>query len=144
MSAIDPRQVLRQPAPVRAAERPRGPLHLLWARRKRESDQGEGRPLTPSVCRADSQTDCQRQDKGTGGSAGYGFVKFQDRGNAEAALKALNGKAYLGQELRVNWALPNGTKEDTSAHFHIFVGDLGCDVTDAQLHSSFSAVGQCS
>ncbi|GAX72653.1 hypothetical protein CEUSTIGMA_g109.t1 [Chlamydomonas eustigma] len=84
------------------------------------------------------------KDKGTGSSAGYGFVKFSERAFAEAALKALNGRSYLGQDLRVNWALPNNHKEDTSHHFHIFVGDLSCDVTDAILFHTFSGVGQCS
>ena len=84
------------------------------------------------------------QDKGSGSNAGYGFVKFSDRCIAEAALQALNGKNYLGQELRVNWALPNNHKEDTSHHFHIFVGDLGSEVTDAMLYNAFCSVGQCS
>ena len=86
------------------------------------------------------------QDKTSGSSAGYGFVKFRDRPTAESALQALNGKAYLGlgQELRVNWALPNNHKEDTSHHFHVFVGDLGNEVTDAVLYNTFCTVGQCS
>ena len=84
------------------------------------------------------------QDKGSGSSAGYGFVKFADRCVAEAALQALNGKNYLGQELRVNWALPNNHKEDTSHHSHIFVGDLGSEVTDAMLYNTFCTIGQCS
>jgi RNA recognition motif-containing protein len=53
------------------------------------------------------------QDKITGNSAGYGFVKFWDRSFAESALQALNGKVYLGQEMRVNWAFPDHHKEDT-------------------------------
>mmetsp|Transcript_39058 Transcript_39058/g.86881 ORF Transcript_39058/g.86881 Transcript_39058/m.86881 type:complete len:464 (+) Transcript_39058:198-1589(+) len=84
------------------------------------------------------------KDKTTNTSAGYGFVKFMDRRAAEAALQALNGKGYLGQELRVNWALPKNHKEDTTQHFHIFVGDLGSDVTDAILYNTFCTVGQCS
>ena len=85
------------------------------------------------------------QDKSTGTSAGYGFVRFSDRKCAEAALQALNGKGYLGHELRVNWALPTNHKDsDTSTHSHIFVGDLGADVTDAMLYNAFCSVGQCS
>ena len=84
------------------------------------------------------------QDKATGASAGYGFVKFTDKKKAEAALQALNGQVYLGEELRVNWALPNNHKEDTSYHYHIFVGDLGSDVTDAVLYNTFCTIGQCS
>jgi len=84
------------------------------------------------------------QDKASGTCAGYGFVRFAERRSAEAALQALNGKGYLGQELRVNWALPNNHKEDTSHHYHVFVGDLGSDVTDAVLYNTFCIVGQCS
>ncbi|GAX72652.1 hypothetical protein CEUSTIGMA_g108.t1 [Chlamydomonas eustigma] len=84
------------------------------------------------------------KDKITGNSAGYGFVKFWDRSFAESALQALNGKMYLGQEMRVNWAFPDHHKEDTSQHFHIFVGDLGSEVTDSALHNAFCAHWQCS
>lgn len=84
------------------------------------------------------------KDKSSGSCAGYGFVRFEERSSAEAALQALNGKGYLGQELRVNWALPNNHKEDTSHHYHVFVGDLGSDVTDAALYNTFCIVGQCS
>ena len=37
------------------------------------------------------------QEKVTGRSAGYGFVKYKDRAAAEAALTTLHGKALLGQ-----------------------------------------------
>jgi hypothetical protein len=50
----------------------------------------------------------------------------------------------MGQELRVHWALPHRHKEGTSHLHHLFVGDLGSDVTEAQLYNAFSCVGQCS
>lgn len=84
------------------------------------------------------------KDKATGASAGYGFVRFMDRRQADQALQALNGKLYLGQELRCNWALQSHQKEDTSHHFHIFVGDLGQEVTDAVLYAAFNSLPGCS
>ncbi|KAG1655676.1 hypothetical protein FOA52_011804 [Chlamydomonas sp. UWO 241] len=84
------------------------------------------------------------KDRASGVSAGYGFVKFANKEDAEAALQTLNGTTLMGLELRVNWALPNSHKEDTGMHYHVFVGDLGSDVSDAMLYNAFCAVGQCS
>jgi nucleolysin TIA-1/TIAR len=93
----------------------------------------------------DVACDLSTQDKLRGTSAGYGFVRFATKDTAEQALQSLNGKEYLGMELRVNWALPNHHKEDTGTHFHIFVGDLGSEVTDAALFAAFAELGvQCS
>jgi nucleolysin TIA-1/TIAR len=50
------------------------------------------------------------------------------------------------QEIRVNWAYQsnNTNKEDTSNHFHIFVGDLSNEVNDEILLQAFSAFGSVS
>ena len=50
------------------------------------------------------------------------------------------------QEIRVNWAYQSNSssKEDTSNHFHIFVGDLSNEVNDEVLNSAFSAFGSVS
>lgn len=50
------------------------------------------------------------------------------------------------QEIRVNWAYQSnsGNKEDTSNHFHIFVGDLSNEVNDEILLQAFSAFGSVS
>ena len=50
------------------------------------------------------------------------------------------------QEIRVNWAYQsnNSSKEDTSGHFHIFVGDLSNEVNDEVLLQAFSAFGSVS
>lgn len=52
----------------------------------------------------------------------------------------------LVQEIRVNWAYQSNSssKEDTSNHFHIFVGDLSNEVNDEVLLQAFSAFGQVS
>ncbi|KAK5150826.1 hypothetical protein LTR04_006738 [Oleoguttula sp. CCFEE 6159] len=49
-------------------------------------------------------------------------------------------------EIRVNWAYQSNSasKEDTSNHFHIFVGDLSNEVNDEVLLQAFSAFGNVS
>ena len=85
------------------------------------------------------QTSNTQQDKATGLGAGYGFVRYADRRCAGVALQHLSGKLLLGREMRVSWALQPRPREDTSAHHHVFVGDLGQDVTDAALFAAFAA-----
>lgn len=57
-------------------------------------------------------------------------------------------KAYANskQEIRVNWAYQSntGSKEDTSGHFHLFVGDLSNEVNDEVLTQAFSTFGTVS
>ena len=48
------------------------------------------------------------------------------------------------QEVRVNWAFQKDQREDTTAHFHIFVGDLSSEVTDRMLLDTFQSCGGCS
>ncbi|PRW50946.1 oligouridylate-binding 1-like [Chlorella sorokiniana] len=84
------------------------------------------------------------KDKATGVSAGYGFAKFTDTASAQAALDKVNKTILFGQEARVNWAFQKEQKEEVANHFHVFVGDLSSDVTDAMLHAAFSACPGCS
>jgi nucleolysin TIA-1/TIAR len=84
------------------------------------------------------------QDNQTGASAGYGFVKFQDARCADLACRWLNGKMFCSQELRVNWAFQSHQREDTSNHIHIFVGDIGQEVTDSVLLHAFAPLAGCS
>jgi nucleolysin TIA-1/TIAR len=58
-------------------------------------------------------------------------------------MQTLNGRRVHQQEIRVNWAYQsnNTSKEDTSNHFHIFVGDLSNEVNDEVLLQAFSAFG---
>ncbi len=46
------------------------------------------------------------KDKYTGHSRGFGFVEMPDQGEAQTAIKNLNGKELLGQTLNVNEARP--------------------------------------
>lgn len=45
-------------------------------------------------------------DRETGRSRGFGFVEMDDRGQAEAAMNALNGQQLQGRTLVVNEAKP--------------------------------------
>jgi cold-inducible RNA-binding protein len=45
-------------------------------------------------------------DRQTGRSRGFGFVEMSDRGEAEKAIAALNGKDVGGRALNVNEARP--------------------------------------
>ncbi|KAI1812029.1 hypothetical protein GGS20DRAFT_587881 [Poronia punctata] len=76
----------------------------------------------------------------------YGFVEYDDPGAAERAMATLNGRRVHQAEIRVNWAYQSNTsnKEDTSSHFHIFVGDLSNEVNDEVLMQAFSAFGTIS
>lgn len=76
----------------------------------------------------------------------YGFVEYDDPGAAERAMQTLNGRRVHQSEIRVNWAYQSNTtsKEDTSSHFHIFVGDLSNEVNDEVLLQAFSAFGSVS
>jgi nucleolysin TIA-1/TIAR len=55
-------------------------------------------------------------------------------------------QANVLQEIRVNWAYQSNqtNKEDTSGHFHIFVGDLSNEVNDEVLYQAFSVFGTIS
>ena len=47
-------------------------------------------------------------------------------------------------QVRVNWAFQKDQREDTSGHCHIFVGDLGNDVSHKVLFDAFQHCGDCS
>lgn len=76
----------------------------------------------------------------------YGFVEYDDPGAAERGMATLNGRRIHNTEIRVNWAYQsnNTAKEDTSNHFHIFVGDLSNEVNDEVLLQAFSTFGPVS
>ncbi|OZJ06706.1 hypothetical protein BZG36_00306 [Bifiguratus adelaidae] len=68
----------------------------------------------------------------------YGFVEFTEARGAEQALSTLNGKKLFNHDIRVNWASAS-QKEDTSNHFHIFVGDLSPEVNNDVLAKAFAS-----
>lgn len=79
------------------------------------------------------------------GGLNYGFVEYLDMRAAETALQTLNGRKIFDTEIRVNWAYQGSqNKEDTSNHYHVFVGDLSPEVNDEVLSKAFSAFGTLS
>ncbi|TIA89017.1 hypothetical protein E3P99_02287, partial [Wallemia hederae] len=73
------------------------------------------------------------------GGLNYGFVEYTDMRAAETALQTLNGRKIFDTEIRVNWAYQgNNKQEDTTNHFHVFVGDLSPEVNDEILSKAFS------
>lgn len=79
------------------------------------------------------------------GGLNYGFVEYMDMRAAETALQTLNGRKIFDTEIRVNWAYQGSqNKEDTSNHYHVFVGDLSPEVNDEVLAKAFSAFGSLS
>lgn len=79
------------------------------------------------------------------GGLNYGFVEYLDMRAAETALQTLNGRKIFDTEIRVNWAYQGQqNKEDTTGHFHVFVGDLSPEVNDEVLAKAFSAFGTMS
>lgn len=46
------------------------------------------------------------KDKFTGESRGFGFVEMPSKDEAQEAIKNLNGKEFLGQQLKVSEARP--------------------------------------
>ncbi len=49
------------------------------------------------------------KDKFTGRSKGFGFVEMPNNSEADAAIKALNGKDLKGRNIKVNPAKPPGS-----------------------------------
>lgn len=50
------------------------------------------------------------KDRFSGQSKGFGFVEMPDNSGADAAIKALNGKALKGRNVKVNQAQPKGSR----------------------------------
>ncbi|GMG38094.1 unnamed protein product [Aspergillus oryzae] len=63
-----------------------------------------------------------------------------------SSMRHLQHICQQPKEIRVNWAYQSNStnKEDTSNHFHIFVGDLSNEVNDEILQQAFSAFGSVS
>lgn len=76
----------------------------------------------------------------------YAFVKFNEQKDAASALMAMNKRNVLGKEMKLNWASsPAATgKQDTTNHFHVYVGDLSPEIDSFQLRNAFSPFGEMS
>ncbi|XP_046366208.1 nucleolysin TIAR-like isoform X3 [Haliotis cracherodii] len=80
------------------------------------------------------------------GNDPYAFVEFYEHSAAASALAAMNKRNCMGREMKVNWATSPSSqpKQDTSKHFHIFVGDLSPDIEGHQLREAFKVFGEIS
>ncbi|KAI1280587.1 Nucleolysin TIAR [Halotydeus destructor] len=81
------------------------------------------------------------------GNDPYCFVDFTDHQSAATALLTMNKRQCLGRELKVNWATSpgnTGPKQDTSKHYHIFVGDLSPEIETQALREAFAPFGEIS
>jgi len=84
------------------------------------------------------------KDKTTGASLGYGFVEFHDHETAARAIHQLEGCSVYGSNIKLNWAFAGQQKEDTSSHYHIFIGDLSPEINDQLLWDAFAPFGSLS
>lgn len=90
---------------------------------------------------------CKIINDPTNSSDPYCFVEYLDHQHAATALHTMNKRVCLGKELKVNWATSpgnSGPKQDTSKHYHIFVGDLSPEIETQQLRDAFSPFGEIS
>lgn len=79
-------------------------------------------------------------DKATGKSKGYGFVKFANERQAEAATKALNGHGMEQKILRVNPANPAYQKH-AAQPANVYVAGIPKSYTKQELFQMFSPYG---
>jgi RNA recognition motif-containing protein len=70
-------------------------------------------------------------------SKGYGFVDFSTREEAEAAVKALNGKNVLGKKLKVGFAKPSGQRVKSN----LFVSQIPDRWNESDLDTVFGQFG---
>lgn len=81
------------------------------------------------------------------GNDPYCFVEFVEHSSAANALLTMKGRICMNRELKVNWATSpgaSGPKQDTSKHYHIFVGDLSPEIETQALKEAFSPFGEIS
>lgn len=76
----------------------------------------------------------------------YAFLEFTTHQGAATALIAMNKRLFLDKEMKVNWATSPGNhpKQDTSNHYHIFVGDLSPEIETQTLKEAFAPFGEIS
>ncbi|CAG8439875.1 7379_t:CDS:2 [Ambispora gerdemannii] len=82
------------------------------------------------------------RDKFTGQNAGYCFVDFVSNAAAVKALSTVNGTLIPNTQrvFKLNWASGGGLtdrKDDRGPEFSIFVGDLGPEVNEWMLVTTF-------
>eukprot|EP00961_Rhodomonas_salina_P161545 2175331-Rhodomonas_salina.1 len=68
----------------------------------------------------------------------HGYCDFADYQSASLALAALNGREVLGSQLGVAWYVQAGSKEDTTGHVNVFVGNIGDAIDEYTLFEAFA------
>ena len=67
------------------------------------------------------------------------YVDFADHAGAETAMATLAGQKIYDFPITIQWNFQQAPKkEDTSSHYHIWVGDLAADVEDPMLVRMFA------
>ncbi len=56
-------------------------------------------------------------DRQTNKSKGFGFIEMPNNAEADGAIKALNGRQINGRPIKVNQALPKGSKPQPRRRF---------------------------
>lgn len=72
-------------------------------------------------------------DKRSGRSRGFGYVDFEEAGDAEAAAAELSGLQVEGRDVKVDVSEPLPPREKTPQENSIFIGNLDFTVTEEQL-----------
>eukprot|EP00158_Paraphelidium_tribonemae_P002001 Partr_v1_DN25028_c0_g1_i1_m51037 putative Tia1 cytotoxic granule-associated RNA binding len=82
------------------------------------------------------------------GGLATGHVEYDSYTGADTAMTTLNGQQVYDYCISFSWATTStqtkSIREDTSSHFHLWIGDVAADVDDSQLHQTFSALGPVS
>ncbi|PWN89353.1 hypothetical protein FA10DRAFT_224250, partial [Acaromyces ingoldii] len=88
------------------------------------------------------------------GGFNYGFVEYADLRAAENAIASLHGRKILESEIKVDWATGGGggsnghvgaqvgqygVRDTSNGQYHVFVGDLSPEITDATLRQAFQS-----
>mmetsp|Transcript_18654 Transcript_18654/g.18634 ORF Transcript_18654/g.18634 Transcript_18654/m.18634 type:complete len:553 (+) Transcript_18654:6-1664(+) len=76
-----------------------------------------------------------------GNSKKYGFVQFEKKEAAQAAIANANGSTLKGSELQVAKFIPIGSRM-ISSNNNLYVRGFGADMTAERFHSVFSSFGE--
>ena len=73
-------------------------------------------------------------------------IEFMDHLGAEAAMVTLNGRKIYDTSVVLSWATnySHRPREDTSAHFHLWAGDLAPEVDEVMLGRMFGSYASLS
>ncbi|KAH9360719.1 hypothetical protein HPB48_020472 [Haemaphysalis longicornis] len=79
------------------------------------------------------------RQKATGHSYGFGFIDYQDAGDAARAIESLNGLQVLGKTIKVSYARPGG---ETIKHAELYIRGIPEDYPLEEAENVFANFGQ--